>query len=213
MNIRRSIQVILAFCLGLLLLEAVAFGVILGRTSPPSHADAIVVFRGGTGQRKAAGIALHQQGRAPHMILSPTGTHQLGGLPSRVAESLIIEDQARTTFENALYTRDIVLSQDIRSVILVTSDYHAPRSYLLLKGLLLGRGVHVSLHQVPTAGNTAIFPPMSVRSLKILYNEMVKFWGSLGEWVAYAVRGRVPEQSTKEMKVLRVMKEMLLFKV
>lgn len=213
MTIRRSIQTILAFCFGLLLLEAAAFGVIWGHHDRPEvNGDAIVVFLGAAGRVKA-GVDLQQAGHAQHLILSPTGKHHLSGLPSRVAESLIIEDQARTTFENALYTRDIVISQDIRSVILVTSDYHAPRSYFLLKGLLLGRDVQIRLHKVPSAGDAAIFPPKSVRSLKILYNEMVKFWGSLGEWAAYAVLGRVPEQSTKEMKGIRVMKGMLLFKV
>lgn len=202
----------LAFCLGVVVLEAAFFGVILGGANHVADADAIVVFRG-AGGRVEAGVALQRSGAAPNLVLSPAGRHQLSRLPVQVAESLIIEDSARTTFENALYTREIVIHHGIRSVILVTSDYHAPRSYFLLKSLLLGRDVHVSVYKVPTGGKAGIFPPDNIRSLKILYNEMVKLWGSLGEWAAYSVRGKVPERSTKEMEVLRVMKGILLFKV
>jgi len=193
-------------------LEVGYFGMVLGDANCKGNADVVVVFRGGEG-RTAVGVALQQAGAAPQLVLSPAGRDQISGLTTEVARSLIIEDQARTTFENALYTRDIVTRHGIRSVILVTSDYHAPRSYFLLKSLLLDRNVHVSVYKVPTGGKDGIFPPRSARSLKILYNEMVKLWGSLGEWAAYAVRGRVPARSTKEMEVLRVMKGILLFKV
>ena len=213
MRIGRILWVAVTFCLGMAVLEAVYFGGILGRSNDVPKAGAIVVFRGGTGTRMPAGVALLKAGYAPKLVLSPVSRREIRRLPAAVARSLIIEDKARTTFENALYTRDIVINHGIQSLILVTSDYHAPRSYLLLKVMLLGRGVEIRLFQVPGKSGAGVFPVRSTRSLKILYNEMVKLWGSLGEWAVYIVRGKVPERSPKKVKVLQVMKGMLLFKV
>jgi uncharacterized SAM-binding protein YcdF (DUF218 family) len=50
----------------------------------------------------------------------------------------IQEDQATTTFENALYTSRIIKAHRYQSVILVTSDYHMPRSLALLQLFLAG---------------------------------------------------------------------------
>jgi hypothetical protein len=49
------------------------------------------------------------------------------------ASSIIIEEQARTTYENAFNTKTIAEADGIKDVILVTSAYHQRRASLEFK--------------------------------------------------------------------------------
>ena len=96
------------------------------------------------------------------------------GLKDTVAH--IPEDQATTTFENALYISRIIKANQYKTVILVTSDYHMPRSLALLRLFLAGTGVRIHAHLVyGSSGAVAV----NATLLKLVYNEMVEFWGSL----------------------------------
>ncbi|MGQ0688567.1 MAG: YdcF family protein [Limnobacter sp.] len=124
----------------------------------PPNVDAIVVLGGGlegrydgvralpdlndAGDRVWQGARLYKQGVAPRMVLS-------GGLfqadPRKEAEApgmkifmldmgvpenaLVIEGNSRTTFENALRTREL-LGEDSSNIALVTSAFHMGRSVL-----------------------------------------------------------------------------------
>ena len=84
---------------------------------------------------------LAQQGQAPHLLLSggridwlSTGDSpaedmgtllELMGVPK---EALWFESSSRNTYENAVNSRAILESKGIRSIILVTSAVHMPRS-------------------------------------------------------------------------------------
>lgn len=48
-------------------------------------------------------------------------------------QNIIIEDSSNTTYENALYSAEILKKLDIQSAILVTSALHTPRALASLK--------------------------------------------------------------------------------
>ncbi len=212
--IRRILFALVLLCAGLVTAEAAFFTFILLRVEPvPEKSGAIAVFLGDA-YRIGTGIDLLSTGYASRLILSPTPRHYLRSQPPAVTQAVIREDQARTTFENALYTSRLARSHGIRSLILVTSDYHMPRSYLLMKALLLEQNVPVYRYPVRSSKTKEpFFPPRSKRDAKILYNEMVELWGSFGEWAVYCIRGDVPAKNEPPNKYLHRLRQALLFDV
>lgn len=69
----------------------------------------------------------------------------LAGVPSH---SIIIENQARNTVENALLCLPLFQQHQIKHITLVTSDYHMPRSRLLFELVLRGTDVQMSWAEV-----------------------------------------------------------------
>lgn len=124
----------------------------------PTQLDAIVVLGGGlegrfegvrdlpdlndSGDRVWQAARLYKQGVAPRVVLSGG---QFDADPRREAEALgmkvfmldlgvpehalLIEDQSRTTFENALRTRELV-GDGRHTIALVTSAFHMGRAVL-----------------------------------------------------------------------------------
>ena len=124
-------------------------------------------------------------GYAPYLVISPASENLLITYNKKYELSpgikQIVEDKASSTFENALYTSKIIESLGFDSVILVTSSYHLPRSYFLLRALLLTSKVDVQPYGVAGAQrNGTNWLDSSVERRKV-FNEMVDFWGSLYE--------------------------------
>lgn len=104
-------------------------------------ADAIVVLAGGKG-RVEEGIRLFRESRAEYLFFigvdpsvrkSDLYRPRLGD-PS--AEKVILEKASRNTLENAIFGRDVILKNNIRSIILITSRYHLKRSSILFRNSL-----------------------------------------------------------------------------
>src|SRR3989339_1140558 len=97
-----------------------------------STAEAIVVLGGdGNGERVEEGIVLYKKKYAPLLILSAgplawhlTGAEWMGkqavagGVPF---DKIVLEDRSRSTFENALFVRSILLKKNIHKIIMITS--------------------------------------------------------------------------------------------
>lgn len=104
-------------------------------------ADAIVVLAGGKG-RVDEGIRLFRAGRATYLFLIGVDPavrksdlyRPQPGDPS--PDRVILEKTSRNTLENAIYGRDVILSQQVRSVLLITSRYHMKRSAILFRNAL-----------------------------------------------------------------------------
>lgn len=123
------------------------------------HFDAIVVLGGGirakgtlrpvdelgdlTVRRTTCGAELYLQGLAPRLLLSGGNAMVFGNGPRESPEmrrwaqrlgvpdqAIVIEDQSRTTYENALYTKHLLGNA---SILLVTSPSHLPRAVALFK--------------------------------------------------------------------------------
>lgn len=128
--------------------------ILLGKYLSPSSnltkSDAIVVVSGDDDRIKHA-IDLYKQGYAPKLILSGAARdgltsnalamHLEASRAGITNEAVIMEEKAYNTYENALYTKEIVLSNNMRNIILVSSPYHQRRVYETFRSVFRGSGV------------------------------------------------------------------------
>ena len=117
-----------------------------------TKADAIVVVSGDSDRMKHA-VDLYKQGFAHKLILSGAAKEgftsnalamQLeasrSGIPNK---AIILEERSANTYENAQFTKEIIKSQGIRSLILVSSPYHQRRAYETFNYVLRSEDVRI----------------------------------------------------------------------
>ncbi len=213
----RFVVALFALSIILFALECTCFYTVLSRMYSPEKADLITVFMGEP-VRTEYGYKLANSGFTENLSFSPTKLETVRSLEDQFGVldpgvSLIVEEKARTTFENALYVKGIVNVNGFKSILLVTSFYHMPRSYILLRTMLLGSDVKIIPILVPTGKTNESNWFKESRGRKLIANELIKFWGSLFEAGIYTVTGDVPKTSPKEMKVLKFLRSKLLFKI
>jgi len=115
--------------------------------------DGIVVLTGGR-QRLEAGLALLAAGKARKLFISGVNQHVdreeilrlLGPAAERLACCIVLGHAAGTTFGNARETADWVGAEGYRSIRLVTSWYHLPRSLVEFHRAM--PGVSITPHPV-----------------------------------------------------------------
>jgi len=200
----------------LFVFEAVYFAWALRHRCALTPSDMIVVFNGST-PRVKAGYDLALKGLAPYLVISPASQKKLEQYDLKYARGKIlrhiVEPNARSTFENALFSRKIIEKEHFHSVILVASFEHFPRSFFLLRTLLLGKDVKVLWFKVGSrcGGNNEVRG--SAKCLERYFNEMVRFWGSVAEMVIYVIPGRLPVHNFKDYLFIKFLRSHLLFNV
>jgi hypothetical protein len=185
---------------------------------PPNlETDAIIVF-GESTNRVSAGYDLARSLTTRYLIISSVLEGQLDvydqryQLPTGVKH--ITEPLARTTLENAVYSYKIIQRHRLHSIVLVTSSYHMPRSYALLKLCLAGSDINVPIYCALIGRESHVTGYFTTKKgLKTFYNEMVRFWGSLGEFAVFKVRGELPRGNPKEIRLVKLLKSILLFDI
>ena len=137
--------------------------------------DAIVVLTGGKG-RVELGFSLFDAGLGKRLLIS--GVHpgvkaqtlaEKQKIPSHLTHRLSeaeLEYAAQNTAENAIETAKWVSTNSIKSIRLVTGDYHVQRSLIEFQKLL--PGVSVIAHPVHMPGRSLF------KSTRILWNEYIK---------------------------------------
>src|SRR3989344_964981 len=122
---------------------------LVGRYFSPSDqlskADAIVVVSG-SNERFTHALSLYKEGFAHKLIFSgaasegPTSNAKAwktAAIKDGVPEAdIITEEKATNTYENALFTKDIILDNRFKQIILVSSPYHQRRAYESFKKVL-----------------------------------------------------------------------------
>ncbi len=198
----------------LVLLEMLYFRHILRLRHSLVKADAIVVFQG-ENDRIDNGYVLANSGLADYLIVSPATDEILQENEKKHSFEngieYIIESRARTTFENALHTKNLIIEHRLTSIILVTTFDHMPRSYFLLRMLLLGSGIRIQVYKTGEtfAESSTWMRPAGKK--KRIYNEMLKLWGSIGEYAHYQIHGKLPETPLGSSNAVRFLKSILLF--
>jgi uncharacterized SAM-binding protein YcdF (DUF218 family) len=145
------VAVVVVWFLGLLV-----FAVQIQHARPPSpmpDADGVVALTGASNARLAEAVDLLAQGRARQMLVSgvnPTVTREqlrrALGVPHPIYDCCVqLGYQAEDTIGNAREIADWARRNDFHSLIVVTSDYHMPRSLMEIRGAL----PHVKLIPYP----------------------------------------------------------------
>ncbi|MDQ0242540.1 hypothetical protein J2S09_000076 [Bacillus fengqiuensis] len=121
------IGIALVFSIIMMLKEAGNFLVI---NEKPVKSDVIIVLSGGGIERLEKGVELYKNGFAPYVMISngqEDGLYEAAqkmGVPSN---SIILENQASSTTENALFTKKLMSKHQFQSAIIVSSNYHMRR--------------------------------------------------------------------------------------
>ena len=110
-------------------------------------ADVIVVVSGGeTFSRTQKGVELYKDNWAPKIITS--GAARSGEVSNAMAmknyaikkgvlaKDIFIEEKSNSTYENALFSKEIIEENNFKKIILVTSPYHQRRTYMNFRFVL-----------------------------------------------------------------------------
>ena len=178
----RPLALLLRLCLLLAVLWLAGFllfGAWVLNARPPSpmpHADGIVALTGGD-NRVGTALALLAAGDAPALLVSGVGRGTyLGDLTpddaaaaTRYAAAITLGHMAGTTYGNAVETADWARARHMRSLIVVTADYHMPRALAELRHFLPG----VALIGAPVQPPAMTAPRWS--TLRLLAGEYSKY--------------------------------------
>lgn len=152
---RSRIRKMIGFLVGIFILlglfVAAVFGsaIYLSPQDSTSPVDAIVVVSGGQTQTRAKhGIELYKKNLAPKIIFSgaalgdgPSNAKEMAALARRSGipdQAIIIDEDAKTTYENAVNTKRILEDNNAKSIILVTSPYHQRRAFITFQKIFGG---------------------------------------------------------------------------
>lgn len=145
----------------------------------PKKSDAVIVLSPGT-ERIEEGVRLWKEGYADELILSRanTGTFteqqaiQLG-VPQ---ENVIAEEEAYSTYTNAIYTEELLKERDIKSAIIVTNDYHMRRTKFIFEKIYCDSNISLSYATVPSRYQFTAWWD-DEESKRMLWKEYVKLAG------------------------------------
>jgi uncharacterized SAM-binding protein YcdF (DUF218 family) len=111
-------------------------------------ADVIILLNGLT-DRVPFAAELYQLGCSGNVVLSGDDKNMTQqalslGIPG---SALLLEDQSKTTFENAKYSLKIVQDKGYKLAIVVTSAYHTRRAGIIFAQI--SKGIHLTICAVP----------------------------------------------------------------
>lgn len=161
--------------------------------------DAVVVLAGGKGRIEEGG-RIYKSGKGDRLFLIGVDPAVIKAdlfteIPGeRSGEQVYLEKASRNTLENAIFAREMLLKQNIRSIHLITSRYHMKRSLLIFRSIL---PKDIAIYPWPVSVKNGTEPWWSHGgSLRLLFSEFYKyclyrliFIFSQGELKQHAVPG------------------------
>jgi uncharacterized SAM-binding protein YcdF (DUF218 family) len=152
--------------------------------SGPVHADVMVVLGGESRDRPERAAELFQEQAAPRILVSGLGDCRINrkfliesGVPARVVQ---MEDQSRTTKENAIDAIRLLRQQNARRVIIVTSWYHSRRALACFEHY----GPELQFYSRPSY---FAFRRADWTRLKMTHHIYLEYLKVLGYWMCYGV--------------------------
>ncbi|MDO9546346.1 MAG: YdcF family protein [Pelolinea sp.] len=121
--------------------------VVLGGGTEPAASPRPSVEVNGAGDRVLYAASLYKSGKAGHILLSggnisflnegsTTPAEDMASILTEIGipeEALWLETESQNTYENALFSKDILAENGIERILLVTSALHMPRSVALFE--------------------------------------------------------------------------------
>lgn len=120
--------------------------VVLGGATRNKEVPRIMVDLNDHGDRLLYALKLYKDGAAPLILLTGGRIQWFGGESSEAEsmanilelmgvprEAILLESRALNTYENAVYTKEILARNKIKKILLVTSAAHMPRSLAIFK--------------------------------------------------------------------------------
>ncbi len=140
--------------------------------------DAVVVLAGGRG-RVEEGVRLYREGKGERLFL-------IGVDPSvrksdlfkeesgkRNGDQVYLEKASRNTLENAIFARELIVKENVRSMQLITSRYHMKRSLLIFRNIL---PKDIAIYPHPVTNKSSTDPWWSNSgSMRLLFSEFYKY--------------------------------------
>jgi len=156
------------------------FLVVIWAASPPNpipHADGIVALTGGD-DRVSAALALLAEQAAPALLISGAGkgtylgdfTIDDSAAATHYAGEITLGHRAATTRGNAAETAAWATARHMKSLIIVTADYHMPRAILEIRRAL----PDATLIEVPVRP-PAMSHLFGLPTLRLLAEEYTKY--------------------------------------
>jgi uncharacterized SAM-binding protein YcdF (DUF218 family) len=150
----------------------------------PVKADVVVVLGGGSHDRPERAAELFQEHAAPRILASGLGDCKIyrralieAGVPSRAIQ---MEDQSRTSKENAIFTIRLLRQQGVHRIIIVTSWYHSRRALACFEHY----GPEMQFYSRPSYSDYARADWSRNKLAHRIYLEYLKL---LGYWMCYGV--------------------------
>jgi len=140
--------------------------------------DAVVVLAGGKG-RIEEGVRLYREGKGERLFLvgvdpSVKKADLYKDVPEvRSSEQVYLEKVSRNTLENAIFARELILKNNVRSMSLITSRYHMKRSLLIFRNIL-PKDIAIYPHPVAIKSSTEAWWSHG-GSLRLLFSEFYKY--------------------------------------
>lgn len=160
------------------------------------------------------GFKLAQEIHTPNFAITGIGMKHVTDLAKKYGNqdgiNLLSGAKSRSTFEDALVMKQLLKQHQFKSVILVTSDYHMPRAYLISRLVLLGTGVRLQYFTVHEK-NRKHSMSTSMAQCKLLSNEIVKLWGSIVELAWYQATGILPRDIVLLNKISSLMRKNIFY--
>ncbi|MEK4144318.1 hypothetical protein BSK62_26050 [Paenibacillus odorifer] len=193
------------FLLGLPVFLLILFFLFAGAFLPihqsPQSKDAIIILSGGEG-RMEEGTILYKKGFAPYVMLSNSkeGISKHGdmlqtalalGIPE---SSILTENQARSTYQNARFSLPIMKQHGFTSAIVVSSDFHMRRVKFIFDHVYKDSGIKLTYVGADSGYNARYWWSDSY-SRETTFNEYIKMIGN-----AFGYNGPEAKSLLREIK-------------
>lgn len=165
---------------------------------PLTHADALVVMAGSMPERLPAAARLFRDGISQKILLTNDGVKgawseekhrnlsqvewaEADLIKMQVPETAIVKlaYSSSGTIHDALNSRTEILDKDIKTIIIVTSDYHTKRSLWTFERVLRSNRVAIGVYPAISEGSKSSefkrFLELSSEMIKLIYY-ICKFW-------------------------------------
>ncbi|MBC8061695.1 MAG: YdcF family protein [Clostridiaceae bacterium] len=162
----------------------------------PLKSDVIIVLGGSSIPKADYSIKLYNEGNSNMLLFSGGNTdNKYGEKEAEVMEkeaiyfnipreNIMLEDKSISTYENAMFTKKILIEHGFKSAIIVTSNYHMRRSRLVFNKTFKNTGIKLTFCSVEDTEFNPKWWFTKYHSINIVLSEYAKI-------VGYFLKGRL----------------------